>query len=105
MGSPAVQNTQIYNPNASNTIKPLYIFKFTLPAMLFKQNYPTHIDNLGSLIRKARMDKGYMVKELADLIKVNEGSVINWEIHQRTPSRKNMIKLKKSLNLDLTLIK
>jgi ribosome-binding protein aMBF1 (putative translation factor) len=48
------------------------------------------------------MDKGYMIKELAALIKVNEGSVINWEIRHRKPNPKNIAKLEKILSLDLT---
>ena len=54
--------------------------------------------SFGERLRKARIDTGLNMKELADLIGVTEDTVINWEIRGRKPM-KNEIREKVELFL------
>lgn len=56
----------------------------------FNHKYPKNPQTLGEKIRKARMDKGLMVKELAEIIGVTEDTVINWEIGNIKPKGRNL---------------
>ncbi|MCG2711637.1 MAG: helix-turn-helix transcriptional regulator [Candidatus Omnitrophica bacterium] len=47
-------------------------------------------------LRKARIDKGLKIVELARLIGVAEDIVINWEKRSVKPKEKNLIIIKKS---------
>jgi len=40
------------------------------------------------------MDKGLMIKELAEIVGVTEDTVINWEIRNIKPEGKNLERLK-----------
>ena len=44
-------------------------------------------------MRKARMDAELQIKELAQELGVNEGSVINWELKGMMPAARNMEKM------------
>ncbi len=71
----------------------------------FDPDYPKEPKTLGERIRKARMDKGLMIKGLAEKIGVTEDTVINWEIRDMKPRGNNMKKLNEILsNLELTHI-
>ncbi len=59
----------------------------------FNPDYPQNPQNLGEKIRKARMDKGLMIKELAEQIGVTEDTVINWEIRGMMPQGKSLAKV------------
>jgi DNA-binding transcriptional regulator YiaG len=61
----------------------------------FNPKYPQNPQNLGQQIRKARMDKGLMIKELAKMLGVTEDTVINWEIRGRKPVGRNMERVKR----------
>ena len=65
----------------------------------FNSKYPKNPQNLGEKIRKARMDKGMMIKELASQLGVTEDTVVNWEARDIKPEEKNMEKLKAFLEL------
>ena len=56
-----------------------------IPKASFHQDYPTNPQTFGEALRKARMDAGLQIKELADEIGVNEMSVINWELRGMMP--------------------
>ena len=56
----------------------------------FDPDYPKEPKTLGERIRKARMDKGLMIKELAEKIGVAEDTVINWEKRGIRPHDKSM---------------
>jgi DNA-binding transcriptional regulator YiaG len=56
----------------------------------FDPDYPKEPKTLGERIRKARMDKGLMIKGLAEKIGVTEDTVINWEIRDMKPQGKSM---------------
>jgi transcriptional regulator with XRE-family HTH domain len=45
----------------------------------FDPAYPKEPKTLGEYIRKWRMDKGLLIKELAARLGVTEDTVINWE--------------------------
>ena len=47
------------------------------------------------------MDKGLLIKELAELISVSESTIINWEIRNTIPNYKYIRKLKELLPLDI----
>lgn len=89
------------NPAAHNTnFCPLvYTFDIEVNLLDFNPKYPKNPQTLGERIRKARMDKGLMIKELAQLIGVTEDTVINWEIRNIKPIGSSMEKLKATLNL------
>jgi DNA-binding transcriptional regulator YiaG len=57
---------------------------------LFIKNYPASPKTLGERIRKARMDAGLQIKELAGMLGVTEDTVINWEIRGMKPLRREV---------------
>ena len=56
----------------------------------FDPDYPKEPKTLGERIRKARMDKGLMIKGLAEQLGVTDDTVINWEIRGMKPQGKSM---------------
>jgi len=50
--------------------------------------YPKEPKTLGERIRRARMDKNMLIRELAELIGVTPDTVINWEKRGMKPSGK-----------------
>jgi ribosome-binding protein aMBF1 (putative translation factor) len=64
----------------------------------FVDGYPTEIRSLGDIIRKKRMDDGLFIKDLAKLLDVNEGTIINWEIRGIMPMGKNRHKVEQYLS-------
>ena len=66
--------------------------------------YPKNPQNLGQKIRKTRMDKGLMIKELASQLGVTEDTVINWEARGRKPRGNNMEKVKEFLHSNCNLV-
>ena len=56
-----------------------------IPTRVFNAAYPDNPRTFGQALRKARIDAGLEVKELAEELGVNERSVINWEIHGMMP--------------------
>ncbi len=67
----------------------------------FKDKYQTNPMNFGQLIRKARMDRNLMIKDLSKIIGVTETIVINWEIRGVNPLKKH----KKQLDVWIKRIK
>jgi ribosome-binding protein aMBF1 (putative translation factor) len=65
-----------------------YSCALPLSPRVFYPEYPENPSNLGETIRKARIDRGLMIKELAKLIGTSEGSVVNWEQRNRVPRKK-----------------
>lgn len=56
----------------------------------FNPKYPKNPKNLGEEIRKARMDNGLLIRELAAQLGVTEDTVINWEVRGIKPMGKNL---------------
>ena len=63
----------------------------------FNPKYPKNPRTLGEKIRKARMDKGLMIKEIASQLGVTEDTVINWEIRDINPESRNLERLREFL--------
>ena len=63
----------------------------------FDPDYPKEPKTLGERIRKARMDKGLMIKGLAEQLGVTDDTVINWEIRGMVPQGKSMEKVNRFL--------
>ena len=52
---------------------------------MFNPTYPEDPKTFGQALRKARIDAGLQIKELAKEIGVDEMTVINWEIRGMKP--------------------
>jgi len=61
-----------------------------IPKYIFNEDYPIDPKTFGERLRKARMDAGMKIKELAELIGVTEDTVINWELRGMRPWRKDV---------------
>jgi DNA-binding transcriptional regulator YiaG len=62
--------------------------------------YPKDPKTLGEHIRKARMDRHLMVKELAERVGVVPETVINWEKRNLKPTRRHSERLQAVLGLE-----
>jgi len=71
----------------------IYTFETEINLLDFNPAYPKEPKSLGERIRKARMDKGFLIRELASQIGVTEDTVINWEMRGVEPTRKSLDKL------------
>jgi DNA-binding transcriptional regulator YiaG len=60
---------------------------------LFIKNYPASPKTLGERIRKARMDAGLQIKDLASMIGVSKDSIMNWEGREIRPASWNLEKV------------
>lgn len=56
----------------------------------FDPRYPKNPQTLGEKLRKARMDNGMTLKEVAALFGVSDTAVINWEIRGKMPEESRM---------------
>ncbi len=79
----------------------LYTLEAEVNLLDFDPKYPKEPKTLGERIRKARMDKGLMIKEVAELVGVTEDTVINWEIRARKPRKRSLEKLKELLGISV----
>ena len=66
--------------------------------------YPKNPKTLGEHIRKARMDRHLMVKELAERIGVVPETVINWEKRNLKPTRRHLERIQAVLGLDVEAV-
>jgi len=60
----------------------------------FNLKYPKNPQTLGEKIRKARIDRGLFIRELASQIGVTEDTVINWEARGIRPTEENIKRIK-----------
>lgn len=65
--------------------------------------YPSNPETLGQQIRKVRMDRGLLQKEVAEIIGVTEDTITNWENDRCQPYYIYTDKIKSFLNLELVL--
>lgn len=79
---PSVQNTEFSLGNR--------LYSFTVEINLLERDptYPKHPQTVGQLLRKTRMDRAMMIKELAAFIGTTEDTVINWELRGVKPTLK-----------------
>ena len=64
-----------------------------LSKSLFDPKYPEHPITFGEHLRKARMDEGMQIKELAQNVGVNEMTIINWKKDRAKPMPENLTNL------------
>jgi ribosome-binding protein aMBF1 (putative translation factor) len=96
MASHAAQNLE----NIVIPSKPHYSHNLSilLPKSLFFKDYPSTPKNFGERLRKARMDAGLQIKDFAQMLGVNEGSIINWETRGMKPRGRNFARAEEFLN-------
>jgi DNA-binding XRE family transcriptional regulator len=68
----------------------IYLLTLEIPKHIFNDDYPINPTAFGERLRKARMDTGLQIKELAAIIGVTEDTVINWELRGMRPLRKKL---------------
>ena len=61
-----------------------------MPKYIFHDDYSVNPKTFGEQLRKARMDEGLKIKELAEFIGVKPDTVINWELRGMRPWRKEI---------------
>lgn len=81
--------------------EPLYVFEVTYNRYHSDPTYPKDPKTFGERIRKARMDKMWMVKELARRLGVTPDTVINWELHNRKPMPQQAKRLRAVLGVEV----
>ena len=54
-----------------------FLVTIPIPKHVFNDNYPINPKTFGERLRKARMDAGLQIKELAAMVGVTEDTVIN----------------------------
>ena len=79
----------------------IYLLSFSLSPKIFYPEYPENPRTLGESIRKARIDQGLMIRELARLVGADEMTIINWERRDRRPKDKFHKPLKRVLGIEL----
>jgi DNA-binding XRE family transcriptional regulator len=89
--SPSVQNTEF------SLDKRLYVFTVEINRLLHNPAYPKDPRTLGERIRKARMDKGLLIRELAALVGVTADTVLNWELRGVKPMGTRLKRLQEAL--------
>jgi DNA-binding transcriptional regulator YiaG len=77
----------------------VYTLEIEVNLLDFNPKYPKNPQNLGQKIRKARMDKGLLIRELAAHLGVSEDTVINWEIRGIKLEGRNMERLKEFIGV------
>ena len=82
--SHALQNLE----NSAYNDRYFYNVALEFPKDLFNPDYPANPKTFGEKLRKARLDAGLNIKELADIIGVTDETVINWEIRGRMPMKR-----------------
>jgi ribosome-binding protein aMBF1 (putative translation factor) len=56
-----------------------------VPRQTFNPDYPADPKTFGERLRKARMDVGMTIKDLAVKVRVSNDSILNWELRGMTP--------------------
>ena len=71
----------------------VYTLEVEVNMLEFDLRYPMNPQTFGEKLRKARMDKGMTLKEMAALFGVTDTTVINWEIRGKMPEGRYLEKL------------
>ena len=74
--------------------------EFEINLLDFDSKYPKDPKTLRERIRKARMDRHMIAKELAPKVGVVPETVTNWEKRNLKPTRKHLERLRTVLGLD-----
>ena len=84
--SHAVQNLE---KNCAKTGQ-YYNVSCLIPKELFNKDYPVNPKTFGEKLRKARMDAGLNIKEVAERVGVTPDTVINWELREMKPKKREV---------------
>ena len=76
----------------------VYVVSKEFNFLEFNPSYPAHPKTFGQMLRKQRMDKGLLIKELAKIVGVSPDTIINWEIRNVKPIGKNLEKVRDFLD-------
>ena len=79
----------------------VYLRSLTLSPRIFYPAYPENPRTLGETVRKARIDKGLVIKELARLVGADEMTVANWELRNRRPIKRFQQPLRDTLGIEI----
>jgi DNA-binding transcriptional regulator YiaG len=98
-----VYRTDIHEIQNTNSVSHclIYTFETEINLLDFNPAYPKEPKSLGERIRKARMDKGFLIRELASQLGVAEDTVINWEVRGIKPEGRNLEKVREFLSAKL----
>ncbi|MEW6074997.1 MAG: helix-turn-helix transcriptional regulator [Candidatus Omnitrophota bacterium] len=86
--------TGIHDVQNDNICSLVYTLEIEINLLDFNSKYPENPQTVGEKLRKARMDKGMTLKEVAALFGVSDTAVINWEIRGKMPEEGKMDKVK-----------
>lgn len=89
--SPSVQNGNFPLDNR------LYTVEVEINLRLLNPTYPKEPKTFGERIRRARMDQGLLIRELAALVGVSADTVINWELRGVKPMGRSLRRLQEAL--------
>lgn len=78
----------------------IYTFEIEVDLLALDPKYPKAPKTRGEHIRKARMDRHMMVKELAERVGVVPETIINWEKRNLKPMRRSLERLRAVLGLE-----
>jgi DNA-binding XRE family transcriptional regulator len=95
----AVQNSNYLQLPLNHLSKGIYSISLSIHKAVFNKDYPNNPQSFGKKLKKARMDAGLQIKELASIVGVTEDSIINWEKRGIMPSSKNLKEVKKFIGL------
>lgn len=87
-----VRNRIATNPN-------VYAVESELNMLELNPAYPSQPKTFGERLRKARMDKNMLIRELAQLIGVTEDTVINWELRGIRPHKTSLSRIESFLEV------
>ena len=76
-----------------------YTLDLTINLLELNPAYPKEPKTFGEQIRKARMDKGLLIRELAALVGVSPDSIINWELRNVKPAGNRFERIREILRL------
>ena len=76
-----------------------YSLELSLNLVELDPAYPKEPHTVDEHIRKARMDRHLLIRELATLVGVSPDTIMNWELRNVKPTEKGMEGLREVLNL------
>ena len=83
--SHAAQNPQNFLSFQRVSLPHFYRLSIIVPRQVFDKTYPVNPQDLGERLRKARMDAGIQIRDLAGILGVTPDTVINWELRGMKP--------------------
>ena len=97
-------NYSITTRLATDAGRLIYHIEVPIPKQIFCKKYPENPKTFGEHLRKARIDAGLLIKDLAGKIGVTEDSVINWEIRGKMPRGRSRDALKRIFSFHTLLM-